>query len=555
MKKWLFLPLSVLLPLCVAAQIDSGDQARIDSLFQRWDNEKSPGAVIGIIKEGELIYSKGYGMANLKDQVALDANTGFDIASTSKQFTAAAIAMLYLEGKIGLDDDIRQYIPEMPDYGESITIRHLVHHTNGLRDYLVIIFHCGNVPENFSPADGIEVLARQKALNFPPGDQFLYTNSGYLLMAEIVNRASGTTLRKYTQEKIFKELGMNNTFFDDDYLKGSENRALGYFKKNKNKYRNFEVNGNVVGAAGLVTTVNDLFLWDQNFYDKKVGGQDFYNLMLQNGILNNGDTIHYAFGLNHGSYRKLKTVYHAGGGNGIQTQFIRFPEQRFSVIVFTNAPDLRPNEKASRIAEILLNDEIIATESRVNQKDKPWQYEVSKSYLDQFSGLYWNYKGNYSRRIYLKNDTLRYFRNDQNESHLVPVSRDEFKMEGVGSEIFVKFQLEENTPHKMSLFIDDRRPIESTTYKKASYTDYSHEELTTFSGYHTSSEMGCDYHLKLKKNSLVLYYKKRKVATLDPTMKNIFRLHDYSTFRFDTENTSSFTVTTERVKNVIFEKR
>ena len=230
MKNLLILIFGVVtLSFNVKAQIEKDDQVTIDSLFLQQDNESSPGAAIGIIQEGKLIYTKGYGMGNLDYQIPLSADSKFYIASTSKQFTATCIALLSIEGKIGLDDEIQKYITEIPNYGKKITIRNLVHHTSGLRDYLGLMYLSGKSFEDyFTIDDGIKLLTNQRSLNFSPGEKHLYSNSGYILMAEIVNRVSGMTIREYADKNIFRPLGMTNTFFNDDYSQITKNRVISY---------------------------------------------------------------------------------------------------------------------------------------------------------------------------------------------------------------------------------------------------------------------------------------------------------------------------------------
>ena len=369
MKKTLLLLAFSCLTIILYGQLEESQQ--IDSLFAEWDNDQSPGAAIGIVKHGELIYSKGYGIANLDYGVPITNDSKFYIASTSKQFTAACIALLSIEGKIGLDDNIRDYLPEIPDYGKQITIKNLVHHTSGLRDYLRLMYLAGESFEDyFSIDDGIKKLSKQKNLNFSPGEEFSYSNSGYILLAEIVNRTSGMTIRQYADKYIFQPLGMKNTFFNDDHKQITKNRVISYLSQDDGTYKRFLQNFDALGDGNLLTTVDDLFLWDQNFYNKRVGGNDFQEIMLSSGVLNNGDTLQYAFGLEHGSYKGLKTISHSGGMLGYNTQYIRFPDQGFSVIVLANRSDANSYLKANQIVDILLKDNFIEKPQTKEQKSE-----------------------------------------------------------------------------------------------------------------------------------------------------------------------------------------
>ena len=310
--------------------------SQVDQLFAPWDRPDSPGCAIGIIKDGELIYARGYGMANLDYDIPLTPDSVFYFCSTSKQFAAASMLLLTQSGAVSLDDDIRKYVPEIPAFEEPITVRHLIHHTRGLRPFLELMTLAGEKVESiFDNRDVIEKLSRQKALNFPPGDQYQYSNSGYVLIAEIVARVSGKSLREFAAEKIFRPLGMDHTFWDDDHRQVVKNRVVSYSPAPGGCYWRFIKALETVGDGGLLTTVNDLVKWDRNFYDGTVGGPDFAAQMYTRGKLNNGETIFYAFGLGHEEYRGLHGIAHGGGLHGFRTEMFRFPEQRFTVICMT----------------------------------------------------------------------------------------------------------------------------------------------------------------------------------------------------------------------------
>lgn len=245
---------------------------KVDKLFAKWDTRVSPGAALAIIKDGEIIYKRGYGMANLEHNIPVTTTSVFRIGSTSKQFTAACIAILALQEKISLDDDVRKYIPEIPKYQKPIKVRNLVHHTSGLRDYTSLLPRAGYRTDADSPTieETIEMLARQKGLDFAPGEEYPYSNSGYFLMSVIVERASGKSLNDFAQEYIFEPLGMKNTHFHDDFQMIVKNRADGYSPRGDG-YRIDMTNWDHVGDGGIYTTVEDFYLWDQAFYNNTLG--------------------------------------------------------------------------------------------------------------------------------------------------------------------------------------------------------------------------------------------------------------------------------------------
>ncbi len=333
--------------------------SRLDALFANWNKPDSPGCAVGVIRDGKMIYRRGFGSANLDYQVPIDENSVFYLASVSKQFVAAAIAMLALDGKISLDDDVRKYVPELPKYDATITVRHLVHHTSGLRDYLSLMDLAGKkFADVHTDQELLELICRQQELNFPPGEKHLYCNTGYFLMSEIVRRVSKKSLRQFTDDRIFKPLKMNNTHFHDDHTAVVKNRVVSYGADRKQFRMSYLANWDKVGSGGLLSTIDDLILWDRNFDDRKVGGDSLSELMHQPGKLNDGTKLNYAFGLVVGEYKGLKTVGHGGSFMGFRTVLLRFPEQEFSVIILSNVGSFNPDAVAKSIADMLLQREI-----------------------------------------------------------------------------------------------------------------------------------------------------------------------------------------------------
>ncbi len=247
-------------------------RSRVDELFREYDRSDSPGCALGVFRDGKIEYARGYGMANLELGVANTPQTVFDIGSTSKQFTAFAIQLLARDGKLSLDDDVRKWVPEIPSYGKIVTIRHLLHHTGGLRDYIELMSLQGVMTEDLTvDADVLDIMARQKAPNFAPGEEHLYCNTGYFLLSVIVKRASGQSLRDFAAERIFGPLGMRHTQFNDSHTRIIPNRATGY-SKGKNGVFGIDMSDwEQTGDGAVATTVEDLQRWDQNFYDPKVG--------------------------------------------------------------------------------------------------------------------------------------------------------------------------------------------------------------------------------------------------------------------------------------------
>ncbi|CAN5821681.1 hypothetical protein BH23GEM9_BH23GEM9_24330 [soil metagenome] len=338
------------------ARTEQPTHAQIDAVFARYDRIDSPGCALGVISDGELVYQRGYGMANLDYGIANAPSMTYYVGSVSKQFTAAAIALLADEGRISIDDDVRRYIPELQDYGRPITIRHLVHHTSGLRDIYTLMSLAGiRMADVMTNADALALITRQRELNFPPGDDYLYTNSGYWLLGQIIERVTGETLRQYAHRRIFEPLGMTNTHFHDDAASIIPNRVVSYEGDENSGFRiSYLANFDKVGAGGLYTTLADLAKWDANFTAPRIGGPDFLPALQTRGVLNRGDTLSYAFGINVQQRRGLDVVRHSGSLMGFRADMVRYPAERFSAVVLCNLGSIDAAALADRVTELYL---------------------------------------------------------------------------------------------------------------------------------------------------------------------------------------------------------
>ncbi len=360
-KPWiaaLLLGLALLLaPRLTAAQAaDDSLAVRVDALFASWDKPDTPGAAVAVARDGEIVYQRGYGSANLEYGLPITPKTVFLVASVSKQFTAFALAMLADQGKISLNDDVRKHVPELPDYGKKITIRHLIHHTSGLRDEFGLLAMAGYHMDDVITKETILDLAyRQKELNFDPGEEYVYCNTGYTLMAEIVERVTGQSFREWTSENMFEPLGMAHSHFRDDYQSIIKNRAQGYYKDGET-YKKQVVNYASVGASGLYTTAEDLARWAMNFDHGRVGEAAVLEQVHQRGRLNKGDTLSYAFGQSIGQYKGHRRVSHGGSHRGFKTHLVRFPNDGLAVIVLGNWEEFNPAEMAYKVADVYLVD-------------------------------------------------------------------------------------------------------------------------------------------------------------------------------------------------------
>ena len=407
---------------------------QVDELFAEWDGEISPGAVVGIFMDGRIIYSKGYGVANLDYDIPITPQSVLRIGSISKQFIAMCIAMLAEQGKLSFDDDIRTYLPEMPDYGNQVTIRHLLHHTSGIREYLALVNLIGK-PEGsvfgYTTRELVELLSRQQRLNFEPGSQFSYTNSGYFLLAEIVTRVSGMKASAFAQENIFEPLGMTQTRFYDDPNAIIRNQAFGYSPKRDGGYRLDILRSDVIGDLGVITTVEDFLHWDNNFYENKLGAgtKNLITMMFTRGRTSSGEDLSYALGLEFDSYRGLKTMGHGGSAVGYVAEFLQFPEQRFSVVILSNLSSFRPGRIARQVADLYLANqfsEAQASDERDRTRpDAPEPVERLTPELEAFIGDFYSEELDFVYSFMVEGSSLQ-FEIRGSRMELLPLSEDQF---------------------------------------------------------------------------------------------------------------------------------
>ncbi len=335
---------------------DEKKTAAVDEVFADLTKAGSPGCALGVYREGKILYSKGYGLANLEESVPITPQSVFDIGSTSKQFSAASILLLQKHGKLSVNDEVRKYIPELPDYGQKITILQLLNHTSGLRDYLTLMELAGvNTDSVTTDEEAMQMIFRQKALNFAPGSDWLYSNTGFFLLSVIVKRVSGKTLREFAEENIFAPLEMTHTQYRDDHTSLIANRAMAYDAKEKGRGYSLNVSYfEQTGDGAVHTSVEDLLKWDENFYSGQIGGKEFLSEIQEQGKLNNGKVLDYAKGLRIADYRGLRTVSHGGSWGGYRAELLRFPEQHFSVACLCNLGSASPSNRARRVADIYL---------------------------------------------------------------------------------------------------------------------------------------------------------------------------------------------------------
>jgi CubicO group peptidase (beta-lactamase class C family) len=522
---------------------------RVDRLFTEWAKASSPGCALAVIQDGGIAYKQGYGMANLEYNIPITPKTIFHVASVSKQFVAMAIALLAREGKLSFDDDIRQYIPELPDFGDTISIRHLLHHVSGLRDQWELLILAGwRMDDVITTEDVLEVAQRQQELNFKPGEEHLYCNTGYTLLGSIVERVSGKSLRNFCEETIFQPLGMHSSHFHDDHEMIVENRAYSYHPKDENGFRHSILSYATAGATSLFTTVEDLALWERNFYDGTIGGIDVINQMHTLGVLNNGEQIEYALGLGITDYRGLKVVQHSGGDAGYRSHLMRFPEQHFSVAILGNLSTINPSELAKRVADIYLA-EVFADESAAENEAAP--IDLAPEQLADRVGVYYNAS------------TARTYRLEMRDGKLVIALGPGFELAALSENYFqvaafpqmkLKFELAVDGTLQMHEITASAKPI---IYDAVTTVTPTMEEQAAYVGMYYSPELDVNYTVIVQEEQLVLQRRKYGIHRLLPTFVDGFTSDSAPevtiVFNRDDKNSiAGFRLSTGRVRNLRF---
>jgi CubicO group peptidase (beta-lactamase class C family) len=377
-------------PILVQAQdrssagLPASTRGKIHAVFSDF-NGHTPGCVLGVVRSGTLVYARGYGMARLEENVPLTPESVLEIGSVSKQFTAASIFLLEHEGKLSLDDDVRKYIPELPAYERPVTIRELLHHTSGVRDVISLMSMSGIAFDDFaSESDALAMIAHQRELNFEPNSRYQYSNSGYVLLSQIVKRVSGMPLAQFAKKNIFVPLGMTHTVIVDDHTLVIPGRSGTYAPQRSGG--GFEVdmsNWEQTGDGAVDTTVGDLARWDHNFDHPVVGGKWLIDELETQGVLNDGKKIDYAAGLVIGTYRGLRTVSHGGAWQGFRAQFERFPDQGLTLITLCNVANADPGARTDKVADILLGSKMAPARQHT-------RVSLSDDQLRQYEGLYWS---------------------------------------------------------------------------------------------------------------------------------------------------------------------
>jgi len=527
---------------------------RVDELFTLWNSPSTPGASVAVIKDGKIIYKKGYGMSNLEYDVKNDPTTVFHIASVSKQFTVFSILLLQKEGKLSLDDDIRKYIPEVPDFGKTITLRHLATHTSGLRDQWSLVTMAGWQMDDLITTEQIlKMVNRQKELNFNPGEELVYCNTGFTLLAEVVARVSGKTFAAFTDENIFKPLEMSHTLFYDDHEKIVKNRAYSY-AMDADGYKKQILNYETVGATSLFTTVEDLSLWAMNFETPKVGDASIIGIMNTPAVLNNGKKQEGALGQFVGKYKGLTEIEHGGADAGFRSTLNRFPEERFAVVVLSNTAEFDPGAIAHKIADIYLADKIKEEKKVEKEEKKP---EETNDTVAVGEELLESYVGSYELEKGFILDVSR----TGGELFVQPTQQPLFKLKALSTSTFKI----DNVEAILTFLPDAEGKISSTTLKQGGQVMNAHRveafdgkavDLNPFTGRFYSEELSTEYVLVARDGKLFAQHYRLSDIELTPSKSDGFdtMFGSVEFVRDGSRAISGFKMSSGRVKNLLFKK-
>lgn len=491
------------------------NQPDVNRIFSAF-NTHTPGCAVGVALHGGVVLKSGYGMADLERNVLITPDTVFESGSLAKQFTAAALLLLAQQGKISLDDQMRKYLPELADYGKPLTIRHVLSHISGLREWRAIGTFSG-FPEGklvYNNQDLLQMASRQRALNFDPGTDYSYTNTGFNISTILIERVlgNGKTFQTFTREMIFEPLNMVHSRWRDNFRTVVPNRALAYERSTGDIWMQDTPVENIIGAGGLLTTVGDLLLWNENFTHAKVGGPELVRAQQTPATLGSGRKITYAAGLSVSTFDGLAEVSHSGATGGYRTWLGRYPEQGVSVAVLCNSAQANP---------VLLGRNTARLWTGGTPKGPPKAYAADPAKLQSLAGMYRRIRDNTVTEVRWQNGKLTI----DPETELVPLAGGKFL--AIASER--EFQFEEGTPIRL-------RVVTSTgdvLYERVEPAQPTAAELSALAGEYESHETGTTLTLALDaKHELSFRIGANPRVTLRPTFRDSFATPSGSSIRF-----------------------
>jgi CubicO group peptidase (beta-lactamase class C family) len=422
----------------VATHAPANAPTAVDAIFSKW-TPSTPGCAVGVAVAGKPVLLKAYGMADLEHDVRNTTDTIFEAGSVSKQFTAMAVQLLASEGKLSLDDPVRNYIPELPDYKTPLTIRHMLSHTSGLRDWGSVESIAGwpRTTREYTHAHVLEIASRQKALNFPPGTKWSYSNTGFNLAAIIVSRVSGMSFAEFSKQRIFAPLGMAHTSWRDDHTRIVKGRAIAYSRQGGEYHIEMPFE-NVFGNGGLLTTVGDLLIWNENFVNPNVGSAKLLKEMSTAGHFNDGKPLEYGLGLFVHDYRGVANINHSGSTAGYRAHLNRFPESRTSVAVLCNGSDGDATRSANRVSDLFLDGLAAAIAPRpASAAPTEMNPLPTMQQLNALAGVYWSDESETQLTAVVNESGFALLRRPDTVIELTAIAPDKFRG-SIGTVTFIR---------------------------------------------------------------------------------------------------------------------
>ena len=525
-----------------------------DFLAQQFD-ENSPGIAIAVLKKNQTLFQKCIGTRNLAAIEPIDETTVFSTASVSKQFTSMALLILANETDVKLDEPARKYLPELNSCASEVTLRQMANHTSGIRSHKHLFGLKG-----FNPHDSLtremvhQIIFAQRQLNFHPGEAFNYSNSGYALLAEVIERKSGISFPEFVQQKILSPLEMKDSFFVVDFLDPPAQLANAY-SRDGGSYNRIPSNDSIVGSTGLFTTLTDLKKWAANFSELKVGDKAMLAAMEEPGVLNSGNSTSYGLGLFLGTHRREKMIYHAGSDAGFVCFVAYFPESELSVVLLANCSSIPSQHVALSTVEKFLPKSGGGEHPKLPLKPI---VQLTQSQLDRYSGRYFDTTNYIPRTIRSKEMTLLYVRPEQGNrtSQLSPIGNHQFHLKNA-DDVVVEFELEKS-PRLMRV-IANGDIVE--TYEEFLPSVPTKADLNSYAGDYFSEELGIEYSIQASNGFLQARIPRGGQVRLRPIKSNCF-LATGAPFEFiefqprsEDNPSQSFHVSTKRANKVVFRRK
>lgn len=519
---------------------------RVDRIFAEWDTDDTPGMALGIIRDGALVYARGFGMANLDLEVPITPRSVFHVASVSKQFTAISAALLAAEGKLGLDDDVRDYLPELPDFGERITLRQFILHTSGMRDQYSLFRLGGWRDDDVQAYEDVYGFALgHRRLNFPPGTEYSYCNTSYTLLATIVERVSGQSFRSFVHERLLDPLGMDRSHVHDDVTEIVAGRASAYAPREGGGFKVADSNVEVPGAICVYTCVEDLAKWVRNFRQREVAGAVLDEATTA-GRLVDGSPLRYGFGLSIGAYRGLKTVSHGGVDSGYRAEMLWFPEVDFGVVILANLSTVKPGALARKVADACLESRL-ATDTLLDAEE----VILSTAEHAELAGLYRDERTSLSRIVKVNDGKLTVNGPFGDRLPLVAIGNRRFRC----GEPAIEARFEDG-PEGCLLYREYGADGRVLTFEAAGVAEPDAATLATYAGSFYNADLGVRYNLAVRDGTLTLHQRKIDAFSLEPTVADAFIL-PHCEIRFARDGLgeiNGFDVFAERIRYLRFER-